>query len=522
MKVLNALEMQTLDRIVIQDIGIPAEVLMERAGLGVAENIFDYYPKSRFEKVLVVCGPGNNGGDGMVCARYLWDKGYQVKLILLSDKEKYKGEALKNLKILEKLDLSIEIIKDITIFIKHLFDLSPDIIVDAIFGTGLKRKIEGLLAEVIQEINLYKENSQAKVVAVDIPSGICSNTGQVLGIAIKADLTVTFEFPKIGHYFYPGKEHTGELKIVSIGFPRSIIEEREPKREFIDVDWFEKVFRPRKGYTHKGTFGHVLVLAGSKGKSGAGLLCALGALRGGAGLVTLASTESLQKIYSSILPEVLTSGLEENERGEIAYSNLQKILKLCENKSVIVIGPGLGLSEEIKRLFFELLLELDIPVVIDADGLTLLSENPEFLKSYRGVKVLTPHPGEAERLLKVSKKEILRDRLGYAQRLSELTGAIVVLKGPHSIIFTPDGRCGISSIDEPGLSQGGTGDVLSGLIGAFIAQKYDPFEATCLAVFLHGKAGNLLAKEKGPFGFIATEVANTVPLVLREIKNAKY
>lgn len=519
MKVLTALEMQNLDKIVIQEIGIPAEVLMERAGLGVAKNIFKYYPKEFYRKVLIICGPGNNGGDGMVCARHLWDKGYQVKVILLSDKEKYKGEALTNLKILEKLDIPTEIIKDITVFKKHLLTFSPEIIVDAIFGTGLKRLIEGFLAEIIQEINIYKEKKGVKIVAVDIPSGICSNTGQVLGVGVKADLTVTFELPKLGHYFYPGKEYTGNLEIVSIGFPKNVIEEKGPKREFIDLEWVKKIFKPRKGYTHKGTFGHVLVLAGSKGKSGAGLLCALGALRGGAGLVTLASTESLQKIYASILPEILTSGLEENEKGEIAYTNLSKIIKLCQNKSVLVIGPGLGLSEEIKKLFFELLSKIDIPVVIDADGLTLLSENLEILKTYKAPKVLTPHPGEAERLLKVSKKDILKDRLTHTQKLAELTDSIALLKGPHSVICSSDGRCGVSCIDEPGLSQGGTGDVLAGLIGAFIAQKYDPFEATGLAVFLHGRAGIYLSKEKGSFGYTATEVANAVPAILREIQN---
>ena len=521
MKVVTGFEMQELDKFVINSLGISAQVLMERAGLGVAENIFKYYPLEKYKKVLIICGPGNNGGDGMVCGRYLWDRGYEVKIIILGKKNKYKGEALVNLKILENLKLPLEEIEEISQFKNLLQSYSPDILVDAIFGTGLKRPVEGFFKEVINEMNDYKIKKGAKVVAVDIPSGICANTGQVLGIALKADLTVTFELPKIGHFFYPGKEYIGKLEIVPIGFPSKIVEEKGPKREYLDFNWAKKIFKPRKGYTHKGTFGHVLILAGSKGKSGAGILCALGALKGGAGLVTLASTKELQKIYCSMIPEILTVGLKENEYGEVSYESLAEILEIAKNKSVLVIGPGLGLSEEIKKLFFELLSKLDIPLVIDADGLTLLSENPEILKSYSAPKVLTPHPGEAVRLLKVSKNEIMKDRLTYVKKLSEMTKSIVVLKGPHSIVYGTDGRCGISSIDEPGLSQGGQGDVLSGLIGAFIAQKYDPFIGTCLAVYLHGEAGRYLHQTLGPFGYTAKDVAETIPKILKGVKNGR-
>lgn len=518
-RVVKAEEMQFLDQFVINNIGISAEILMERAGLGVAKSILKRFPSDIFRKVLVVCGPGNNGGDGFVCARYLNDMGYETEVVLLSEKEKYKGEAQKNLTILENLGFIPEEIGYVVDFRKILHDFSPAIIVDAIFGTGLKKAIEGVIANIIEEINAYRERRNGKVVSVDIPSGICSNTGQILGIGVKADLTVTFEFPKLGHFFYPGKEYRGELEVVHIGFPKKVLEEKGPLRYLIDWDWARKIFKPRKGYTHKGQFGHLLILAGSRGKSGAGLLSALGALRGGVGLVTLASTKTLQKIYSSLLPEVLTAGLEENELGEITYDNLEHLLELARKKNVLVLGPGLGLGEEVKRLVWDLLEKLDIPVVIDADALTIISETPERLKNYGYTKILTPHPGEAERILKISKREILRNPLEAAKRLSELTGSFVFLKGPHGVIYSPDGRCGLSSIDEPGLSQGGTGDVLTGLIGALLCQRYDPFEATALGVFLHGVAGWKLAREKGPFGYIASEVANKIPEVLKELKN---
>lgn len=513
MKVVTGQEMQQLDKIVIQEIGIPAEVLMERAGLGVAERVAKKFPLKEYSKVLVVCGPGNNGGDGFVCARYFQDMGYKVKVVLLSEEEKYKGEALTNLKILFNLGFDLERVLEVKKLEEILTYWNPQIVIDAIFGTGLKREITGFLEGVINLINNKKESY--KIVAIDIPSGICSETGQVLGCAIKADLTVTFELIKIGHLFYPGKEHTGDLEVVKIGFPLKVIEERAPQRDYIDWQWCKKVFKPRKGYTHKGTFGHVLILAGSRGKSGAGILSALGALRGGAGLVTLASTLTLQKVYATILPEILTAGLEEEASGEISFKSVEDFLKLCEKKGVLVVGPGLGLSEGVRDFLIEVLKRINLPLVIDADALTLLSETPEILKNYRGVKVLTPHPGEAQRFLKISTKEILSRRLKATEELVKLTDSIVVLKGPHSIIMAPDGRTGISSIDEPGLSQGGMGDILSGLIGAFLVQGYEPFLATCLAVFLHGEAGKYLHQNYGPFGFTATEVGETLPKLLK-------
>jgi NAD(P)H-hydrate epimerase len=513
-KVITGLEIQKLDSIVIKEIGIPAEVLMERAGVGVYEKLVENYPLERYKKVLVICGPGNNGGDGMVCARHLKSRGYNVKLILLCEEEKYKGEAKLNLEIAKKLNLPIQKIKDSSELFKVLEEEKPDVLVDAIFGTGLKRKIEGFFAEVINLINGYKEREKAKIVAVDIPSGVCSNTGRVLGTAVKADLTVSFELIKVGHVFYPGKEYTGKLEIVPISFPADIVKKEAPERYYIEDCWAKAVFKKREGYVHKGSFGHVMVLAGSRGKSGAGFLTGLGALRGGAGLVTLASTKTLQNVYAVMLPEALTLGLEENFYGEVSIKELPKIVEACSKKSVLVIGPGLGLSTEMKILFFELLKEINLPLVIDADALTLLSEKPEVLKDYPGFKILTPHPGEAIRILKISKEELMEDRIFWTKRLSELTGAVVILKGAHSVICG-DGKEGISSIDEPGLSQGGTGDVLAGLIGALVAQGYDPFTSACLGVFVHGKAGKILSKEYGPFGYPASLLAETFPSVFK-------
>jgi len=521
LKVLTGTEMQELDRRVIDGLGIPGEVLMERAGLGVAEATFLYFPPESFPRALVLCGPGNNGGDGMVCARHLIDSGYAVKVILLCDEEKYKGEAKKNLLILKRLSIDLKGTKTTSEFKKEVLTFAPNVIVDAVFGTGLKREVKGFYAEVIEEVNNLKEEG-IKVVSVDIPSGVDSATGQVLGIAVKADVTVTFELPKLGHYFYPGKAHTGVLRIVRIGFPKKVVEEFAPSRVFLDDFWARNALKSRTGYVHKGTFGHVAVIAGSRGKSGACFLSALGALRIGAGLVTIICPQSLQPIFASMLPEALTIGVEENENGEVSSKAIPKILEAIGGKRAVVLGPGIGLSEEVKEVVFKVLQYSEAPVVLDADGLTLVSTNPSILKEAKSGLVLTPHPGEAERLLKTNKAELLRDRLSAVRRLSELVKkGVAILKGPHTVVKEKDGREAVSSIDEPGLAQGGNGDVLSGLIAGLIAQKYELFEATCLGVFLHGAAGRLLKRSKGDFGFLASEVASAIPRVVRGILNGK-
>ncbi len=515
MWVLTGKEMQEVDRFVIQELGIPGRVLMERAGWWVAKKSQDFFSP---RKVLVLCGPGNNGGDGFVAARYLWNWGCDVRTIVLAKEDKYKGESKENFELLKKLEIPFEQPDTPDHVFKLIKEFSPELLIDGIFGTGLSREVGGVYKEVINLINQLKELFEFKVVSIDIPSGVCSYTGKVMGTALRADLTVTFESLKYGHLFYPGKEFAGKVEVVEIGFPKHLIRAKYSPAIYLDKEWAGNTLRPRKGYTHKGKFGHVLIIAGSRGKSGAGLLAALGALRAGAGLVTLAAPESLQCVYSTALPEILTMGLPETSKGEISKSALELLLKACERKKALVIGPGLGLSDEVKTLLFSLLEKIEVPVVLDADALTLIAEDLNILKKCKASKVLTPHPGEAARLLKTPKEELLSDRLSSARRLTELTFSTVVFKGPHSLVCDFSGKCGVSSIDEPGLSQGGTGDVLAGVIGALLAQGYPPFEAACLGVFLHGYSGILLKEIKGPWGYIATEVANVLPQVIKKLK----
>ncbi len=514
-------EMQNLDRYVMETLGILPEVLMERAGLGVAEKISEYFPAENFSRVLILCGPGNNGGDGFVCARHLSERDYQVEVLLFSEEEKYSQEAKKNLDILKTLGIPIHKILRVEDFEDFLEHYKPKIVVDALFGTGLKRPLKGLYQEVVLSLKSLKKFYEFKIVSIDIPSGISSDNGQILGSAVQADLTVTFECYKAGHLIYPGKEHSGVVEIIPIGYPwkylKSNVSELIPKRIYLDEEVASSLYQPRKGFFHKGRAGYVLILAGSQGKSGAGYLTAFGALKAGAGLVTLASTKSLQPIYCSMLPEALTLGLPE-KNGEVSEEAVPFIIDALKRKKSLVIGPGFGLGEGPEKVLFELLEKIELPLVLDADALTLISRDLSFLKKYPAPKIITPHPGEAARLLKAETLEILRDPLNSLKELVELTGAVVVLKGPHSLIGEPEGRVFVSSVDEPGMSQGGMGDILSGMIGAFLAQGYPPFYAAALSVYLHGIAGKFLRENLGPFGFTAKDLGEIIPIIIKNLE----
>ncbi|MFN3921775.1 MAG: NAD(P)H-hydrate dehydratase, partial [Caldimicrobium sp.] len=335
-------------------------------------------------------------------------------------------------------------------------------------------------------------------------------------------ITVTFECFKAGQLIYPGKEYAGEVKIIEIGYPWKKIEEEglAPNRIYLDKKIAKTLYQPRKGFYHKGKTGHLLVLAGSRGKSGAGYLTALGALRAGVGLVTLASTKSLQLTYSSMLPEALTLGLPESD-GEVSGEGIDLLLSALFRKKAIVVGPGFGLGSGAKKLLFALLEKANLPLLLDADALTLISEDLELLKRYSYPKVLTPHPGEAARLLSCEPNEVLKDPLLAINTLIERTLATIVLKGPHTIIASPSGKIYISSIDAPGLAQGGTGDVLSGVIGALMAQGYSAHHASALGVYLHGAAAKLLEETYGPFGFTAVDIAKTIPTVIKKLEEDK-
>ncbi|OAG28473.1 bifunctional ADP-dependent NAD(P)H-hydrate dehydratase/NAD(P)H-hydrate epimerase [Thermodesulfatator autotrophicus] len=512
MRLVYAREMQTLDRFTIEEFGIPGLILMENAGRGTAELIVERFSHVLPQGALIICGPGNNGGDGFVIARHLFQKGFPVKIFCLAPTEKFKGDALINLQIVKKMKLPLFFVdSDISTLRQEI--KACGLIVDAIFGTGLTREVGGHFAAAIEAIN----QSEKPVIAVDIPSGLSADSGKPLGIAVKATLTATMALPKIGQVIYPGRYYVGELKVVDISMPKTVIEELAPKRFLLDESWASKNIKPREPESHKGTYGHVAVLAGSRGKTGAAILTCRGALRGGAGLVTLVCPKSLNHIYEIALTEAMTYPLEhETEINSLSYRAFDEIISFCQGKKAASIGPGLGLHQETFELVHRLVARLDIPMVIDADAISALAGELFHLRRAQAPRILTPHPGELARLLDISIEEIKKNRLEIARLAAKETESIIVLKGAATVVVSPDGREAVNYSGNPGLATGGTGDVLTGLITALLAQGYEPFIAACLGVYLHGLSGDILAKRKGPFGFVAEEVAEALPNAIKE------
>ncbi len=515
MRLVYAQEMQALDRYTIEDFGIPGLILMENAGRGTAEIILNRYPQEASRGVLIVCGPGNNGGDGFVIARHLFQRGFPVKVFSLAPGEKFHGDALVNYRVAKGLGLIEGYIldeQDLPSLEAALKEVG--LLVDAIFGTGLAREVTGRFARVIEILN----RAGKPIVAVDIPSGLSADSGRPLGIAVRATLTATMALPKVGQVIYPGKEYVGELEIVDISMPAALIEKLAPSRFLLEEGFAAKNLRPREPDTHKGTYGHLAVLAGSRGKTGAAILTCLGALRGGAGLVTLVCPQSLNHIFETALTEAMTYPLpHETPEESLSHQAFQEILQFLEDKEAVSLGPGFGLHRDTMELTQKLVSSLELPMVVDADGLTALSGELYHFKRAPGPRVITPHPGEMARLLLVGKDEIQNDRLGAARYTARETGAVVVLKGAATVIAAPDGREAVNTTGNPGLASGGSGDVLTGLIGAFLAQGYEAFLAACLGVFFHGLAADILASRKGPFGYLAREVAEALPQAFKEI-----
>ncbi len=510
MLLLDAKTMQELDRQAIEDVGIPGIVLMENAGKGCLKVLSSKFPTELERGCLVVAGPGNNGGDGFVIARWLAQKGFSVKVLCLCQLEKFKSDALTNLNICRNMGIEIHECPDEPALDERafLFDTCP-VIVDAIFGTGLSREVAGHFAKAISLMN----SSNSKVLSVDIASGLSSDTGSVLGCAVKADCTVTMAAAKIGHVNWPGRLYTGELHVVDIGIPSFVISKASGKAEFFQDDEFTACFKQRPADGHKGTFGHLLIIGGSRGKTGAVCLAAQAALRSGAGLVTVAAPRSSQFVIAGKLTEAMTEGLMETPVGEPSFHAVEGLSELYERKRAVCIGPGLGLSREATIFCQEVITRCPLPLVVDADGLSALSGALEVVKRSTAPRVLTPHPGEMSRLLDCTVKEVQQDRIGAARKLADETGSTVVLKGYSTIVFDPSGKFSINSSGNQGMGAGGMGDCLTGIIGALLAQGYSSWDAARIATFAHGKAADFLAKTEGPFGYIASEVAEWLPRV---------
>ncbi len=499
--------MRALDRHTIEKLGVPGELLMECAGRALAAVA--EAERGRGARVLVVCGPGNTGGDGLVAARHLHLRGARVSVAMVGDPARLRGDAARNLERAERAGVP---------FAGARWRAEAgDVVVDALFGTGLARPPEGEAASAVRR--MVAARPAARVVAVDLPSGLDADTGQPLGPCVEADVTVTLALPKPGLVLEPGRSLAGRILVARIGVADEApgiallagVLTREGAGALLPA-------RPAEG--HKGTFGHVLVAAGSRGKTGAAALAAEGAARAGAGLVTIACPASASPILQARLPEAMTAPLCETEAGEIAPDAADALVALARERSALAFGPGLGRGAAPQELVRRVVARVPVPCVLDADGLVAFAAAPEALRERAAALVLTPHPGEAALLVGGEPRDLNRDRVGSALRLAEHTGAVVVLKGASSVVADPDGRVRINPTGGPILATGGTGDVLAGVIAGLLAQGLGPFDAASLGVFVHGAAGDALERELGRAGALAGEVARALPGAAQALRAA--
>ncbi len=508
-------QMQSLDAEAIEKYQIPGLVLMENAGRGSAEFILSEFGAQCSKGTAVLCGPGNNGGDGFVIARHLFQHGVRVRIFCLAPIEKFKGDALANYVIARNLHIPFsEILSDHDA--RGLEDIlgSYGLIVDAIFGTGLSRAVSGRFALAIEAAN----NSSPPIVSIDIPSGISGQTGHVLGCAIRAAATCTMALPKVGLVTSPGFEFTGRLHIVEIGIPGQAVKAAGIPSFLITKEYAASILPERPLSGHKGTFGHLLIVSGSRGKTGAAALCAFGALRSGVGLTTLAIPEGSQPVMAEKLTEAMTLPIPQNEQGSLSRKALPLLLEEMSGKKALAVGPGAGVDEEAQETLRSLVLESTVPVVADADALTAISKRAADLQKSKAPILLTPHPGEMARLLHCSTKDVQADRVKAACDLAAETGATVLLKGARTVIAGPDGKYAINPTGNPGMGCGGMGDVLTGVVGGLVAQGCPAFESACLGTYAHGLAGDQIASFKGPWGYLASEVADWLPRVWKQLQ----
>ena len=518
MKVLTSIQMREIDRKTIDEIGIPGAVLMENAGIRITQAILKRFPEVAERNIVVVAGKGNNGGDGFVVARHLFNRGARPTVLLLAKKDEVKGDAALNLAVAGRIGVEIVETPTLAEWKKHKVGIRlghASVIIDAIFGTGLLKPADGIFAAAIEDIN----RAGAFKVAVDIPSGLSSDTHLIIGPAIKADLTVALAAPKIGHILPPAEAYVGELVVVDISLPPFLFGDPGLKLEFVEKTTLASYFKKRKKDSHKGSYGHLFVLAGSLGKTGAAAMAARAALRTGSGLVTVGTPQSCLPAVAKSMMELMTEALPETPQKTLSESGLPLILDLMKGKDAVLIGPGISTHPSTAKLIISLLPKIKAPVVIDADGLNILSDHPDALRSLPKPAVLTPHPGEFARMIGRSNRDVLDRRLELAPRFSEQFGVYLVLKGYRTLIATPEGRVFINPTGNPGMATGGSGDVLSGMIASLIIQEKDVLGATLAAVYLHGLSGDIGARILGERALMAGDLIKYLPKALKEMES---
>ena len=505
MKVSNVTEMRELDRTAIETYGIKEELLMENAGEAVYFVILNKLG-IRGKRFAVFCGLGNNGGDGFVIARKLFSNGGLVKVFVLGDQQKYQGAARLNLDIIKRLPVEIREVRDEPSV--HADITHCDAIVDAILGTGLEREVKGLYGDIIRSIN----KSGRTVFCADIPSGVSGNTGEVMGVAVKADYTVTFGLPKLGNLLFPGAASCGELYVTHISFPPQLYE-----ADHLKVSISPHIsLPPRDPDAHKGGMGQVLFISGASGYLGAPYFAAFSFMKAGGGYSRLAAPEAITPFIANKGSEIVLLPQKETASGSIALENKGALLDLAHKMDMVVMGPGLSLDVETQDLVRALVKDLKAPLLLDGDGITAVCRDLRILKERDSETILTPHLGEMARITGIDTETIVRDKIGILQRTSETLQATVVLKGAHSLIGFPDSRVFINLSGNSGMATAGSGDVLTGVIAAMFGLGLNIREAALKGVFVHGFAGDLAAARKGEDGITAQDILDFLPLALKK------
>jgi ADP-dependent NAD(P)H-hydrate dehydratase / NAD(P)H-hydrate epimerase len=513
MRVLNSAQMREADRLTIEEIGIPSLVLMENAGRQVVAAIESVHGELLEGRVAVLCGRGNNGGDGFVVARTLIQRGVDVAVFLFGLVSEVRGDARVNLEILGRLGLTIVEIADSQAWELHTSEIGHcTLIVDAIFGTGLNAPLTGLLETVVADVN----GAGIPIVAVDLPSGLSADSHEPIGDSIEAGMTVTLAAPKLSLVLPPAETRAGDIVIADIGIPGHVIEQLDgPRVELLTRSGMRELITPRAADSHKGDYGHVLVIAGSRGKTGAAHLSGVGALHSGAGLVTIATPQCCQQTVAMMAPEYMTESIDETADG-LDPAVVDRVLEL--GRDVIAIGPGLGRAENTAEFVRTLFDRATTPLVVDADALNAFASDPDRLRGREGRDVIiTPHPGEMARLVGMSTDEVQNSRLEIARNFAVSQHVYVILKGHRTLIATPDEKVFVNPTGNAGMATGGTGDVLTGMIAAWLAQLLDAEAACKLAVYLHGMAGDLTEADEGEVSMTAGDLVRHLGDALLEL-----
>lgn len=499
-KIVNATEMRNIDRRATERFGIPAIVLMENAAIAVLDALFSHYPEC--ERVAIFCGIGQNGGDGFAIARHLENRGVVPIVIVVGDTAAITGDARTNFEICERLSIPLFAIgsaEDVDTVLAHAAE--ADVLVDAIFGTGLNRAPEGIQAEVIRGI----AELRIPVIAVDLPSGANASSGQPFEPCVQAEVTVAFAAPKLCHIFEPAALYCGEVIVADISIPDVAIEQEPVTLALTTPDDVLPLIAPRLSDTHKGSYGHAAIFAGSPGRSGAAVMAARAAIRSGAGLVSVfTDAETAKLVHVSSIESMTYSG------GDHAA--------FLAGKSAVLIGPGLADDEHLYEAVRELLATIELPLIVDASALNAFGGRPSELNPRTLPRVLTPHPGELARILETTAAEINAHRIDAVRHAARATSCVVVLKGHQTLVAEPDGHVFVNPTGNPGMASGGMGDVLSGIVVALLARGADPLDAARAAVYLHGLAGDLVAESLGDTGLAAMDVAEQIPHAIRRLR----